>query len=355
MNKGKHIYIIDFIGSYCGMDYYDKAFAHILNSSGFDVRIFSNFDSIYGKQFFPKIFGRNKLISLLLLIVVMLRIRVLMAFRRNAHFIYLSYGEYYDILFLLFSWPNRRLIVDVHEVHALKYGDESKYSIFFKSLYKKNVPAVIYHSNRTKNILSNCRYLGKMIYVPHFKYEFDINYDINNVGMDIRNVFVSDRIKYLFFGNFRLVKGIDVVEDVFLKLSAEKIPFELVVAGMNAEKYPLERMRTIASVFDRHINDDEMKFLYSNCDYVLLPYRKSSQSGIFEMASYFKKPMVLSDIDYFKNQLEIHPDWGLIAPIENYIELVKKTLKTNSHFYVNCYNQSEGFYKNFIEELKKII
>ena len=351
INK-KDIYIIDFIGSYCGMDYYDEAFAHLLASNGFNVKVLSDFDSLYGSHFFPQIFGRSKIVSLLMLLTAIFKLRIIMAVKRQAHFIYLSYGEYYDMLFLKCAWPNKRLIVDVHEVHALKYNDDSRYSKMFENLYINNVSAVIYHSDRTKNIMESKGYKGRMIYVPHFKYEFDTKYNLDNVGSDIRSSFKTDRKKFLFFGNIRIVKGIDVVEETFLKLSTEDVPFELVVAGMNADNFPLDKLRTIASVFDRHINDDEMKYLYSNCDYILLPYRKSSQSGILEMASYFKKPMLLTDIDYFKSQLEMHPDWGLMAPIENYGDLIKKSLENNSIFFVNDNKQTDRAYYCFVEELK---
>ena len=325
MNSQKTICIIDFIGAYCGMDHYDEAFAHLLSDNGYEVRVLSDFESTYGKRYFPKIFGRAKWQSFIFLIYTMIRLWTRIAINRKIHYIYLSYGEYYDMLFLLGSLFHRRMIVDVHEVHALKYDDSSVYSKIFESLYRKGIDSVIYHSDRTKSILDRIDFKGNLIYVPHFKYEFDTTYNINNVEHDIRKVFCSNKKKYLFFGNIRRVKGIDIIETAFTNLVREGKNYELVIAGMNADNYPLDKLKEIASVFDRHINDDEMKYLYSNCDFVLLPYRKSSQSGIFEMASYFKKPMLLTDIDYFKKQLEMQPDRGEIASAEGYENLVRKS------------------------------
>lgn len=337
------------------MDYYDESFAHLLSNHGLNVKILSDFDSSYGKHYFSKIFGRRKIISLLILLIALLKLRIKMAVCKKSHFIYLSYGEFYDMFFLTFAWPNKRLTVDVHEVHALKYDDDSWYSKMFEALYLNNVIAVIYHSDRTKNILESRGYKGQMIYVPHFKYEFDINYNLNNVGMDIRSAFTSDKKKFLFFGNIRFVKGIDVIEEVFTELNEENKPFELVVAGMNAENYPLETIRQFAFVFDRHINDDEMKYLYSNCDYVLLPYRKSSQSGIFEMASYFKKPMLLSDINYFRSQLEKHPDWGTMTSIEHYSKIVRDVIENQHDFYMSNNEQADETFLTFVDKLDKMI
>ncbi len=347
--------IIDFIGAYCGMDHYDEAFAHLLNDNGYEVRVLSDFESIYGKRYFPEIFGRAKWQSLLFLIYTIIRLWLRMAINRKIHYIYLSYGEYYDMLFMLGSLFNRKMIVDVHEVHALKYDDFSVYSKIFESLYRKGINSVIYHSDRTKTILDRLNFKGNLLYVPHFKYEFDTSYNINNVAHDIRKAFCSDKKKFLFFGNIRRVKGIDIIETAFANLVREGKNFELVIAGMNADNYPLDKLREIASVFDRHINDDEMKYLYSNCDYVLLPYRKSSQSGIFEMASYFRKPMLLSDIEYFKKQLEIHSDWGKITCIDRFEDLVRKNLlETNEYYKVEYDNLSED-YTRFIKHLEQTL
>lgn len=43
-------------------------------------------------------------------------------------------------------------------------------------------------------------------------------------------------------------------------------------------------------IFDRHINDDELVYLYSKTDYILLPYKKSSQSGILRWRLISIKP-----------------------------------------------------------------
>ena len=44
-----------------------------------------------------------------------------------------------------------------------------------------------------------------------------------------------------------------------------------------------------------------------------MPYRKTSQSGILEMAFYFQKPVVATDIPYFKKVLSEFPSFGILT------------------------------------------
>lgn len=55
------------------------------------------------------------------------------------------------------------------------------------------------------------------------------------------------------------------------------------------------------------------RYLYQNVDYLSLPYRKTSQSGILEMAFYFKKPIIASDVTYFRKTLEEFPSFGMLS------------------------------------------
>ena len=321
----RKIYIVDLIGSYCGMHYYDDAFAQILRDSSFDVEILSNFNK-KKTPFFPVIFGRNKFVSVLLLVVSCIRFYLHILTHRKGVYIYMCYGEFYDILMMIPNTFCDRMFCDVHEVHALKYADDSKVSKFFSWFYVKFVKNFIYHSERTKKILSDLNVSVPMLYVPHFKYNFKKNYEMNKIGLDVAKCFNTQRKKFLFFGNLSYAKGVDIAVKVFQCLNDfEKDNVELVIAGKNVDKIDFSQLRQMSEnfyVIDRHINDDELVYLYSKTDYVLLPYRKSSQSGIMAMACYFKKPMLMTDIEYFRNTINEFPSFGVIASIDEYQNLV---------------------------------
>lgn len=59
-----------------------------------------------------------------------------------------------------------------------------------------------------------------MLYVPHLKYSFKIKYEEKFLSKDMVGVFTNNhKIRFLFFGNLSYAKGIDIVIDVFTKLS----------------------------------------------------------------------------------------------------------------------------------------
>lgn len=326
----KTIYVIDILGKHCGMDYYDNALCDNLTNAGYKTIVISNFSNEEGAlPFYKNIFKIPKLEGILLFAYYFIKTAVFIFTHKNAAFIYLSYGEKYDQLLLKLSYFANHFFVDVHEVHALKYLDTSSYAKRFLSFYRKYDKTIIYHSERTKDILANAGYKGNRIYVPHFKYSIDTVYKEDAIDKSLRDIFDTNKINFLFFGNIRRIKGIDVVIDIFNNLSDEmKEKVILVIAGMNVENIEINLNHKNFKLIERHISDNELKFLYSNTNYVLLPYKKSSQSGILEMAIKFRKPMILSDIPYFKQEYEKCPSFGYISSIDNMGNVIKSIIST---------------------------
>lgn len=326
------IHIFDLLGSYCGMHYYDIAFAEVLRQRGHQCLIHSNFvEKGLSEKYFPQFFACNRMLGLLRFFCAYVRFLIFVLTHQNDKIVYLTYGELYELPFLLAISLSKNGWVDVHEIHALKYKDDSKVSEMFERLYKHHIHHVIYHSQRTLDILKNDRL--DMVYVPHFKYVFQRNYDENKLSGDVKRCFLSDSPKFLFFGNLSTVKGIDTVMDVFKNLEQTK-DFELVIAGKNVENIDFASLKSKKiKVLDRHINDDELVYLYSKTDYLLLPYKKSSQSGIFAMAAYFHKPMILSDIPYFKSMIEKFPSFGRLSSLTEYKESVISVMSGNIQKY----------------------
>ena len=175
------------------------------------------------------------------------------------------------------------------------------------------------------------------LFVPHFKYSVDANYNSDNIGVDVKAVFNTNRKKLLFFGNLRKVKGIDIIVSYLKSQPQIEQVAEIVVAGKNVEHIDFSEVRGKCHVIDRHINDDELKYLYNKTEYVLLPYRDSSQSGILEMAFCFRKPMLLSNIPYFNMVLSQFPSFGKKVDIEDYTALLDAVINDcdNNDYYLD--------------------
>lgn len=313
------IYIVDYLGVHCGMHYYLEAFKRVVSQlPECDVTILSNYsdkDSL--KPFFINQYKGNKVRKGLSLLINMQRLRMFIREHRDDVFIYLTYGNWIDELFIkiIARCPNH--LIDIHEAIAQNVDSNESLKRKFKDLYSNRISAVISHSSRTDDFLKEYGYCAKKFNVPHFKYVFPKNYDAEVISEDIKRALASDKIKILFFGNLSEAKGVDIllsslnmIDDSLLK------NLKVIIAGKDFDG-TVHRVKPKDGVdlclFARHISDDELVCLYQSVDYLALPYRKTSQSGILEMAFYFKKPIIASNVTYFRKTLEEFPSFGVLS------------------------------------------
>ena len=80
------------------------------------------------------------------------------------------------------------------------------------------------------------------------------------------------------------------------------------MAGKTSESY-LTKLQEKAKGVDvefkpTYIPDQELYQMIDNADYIALPYREISQSGVLLLALYFRKPLLVSDLPSFKETLK---------------------------------------------------
>ena len=103
----------------------------------------------------------------------------------------------------------------------------------------------------------------------------------------------------LFFGNVQLYKGIHLLYDAYLS-HPELQERPLVIAGAGYIYFKRRSNDAGVTFINRFIEDAEVKDLMSRAAVVVYPYISATQSGVMSIASFFGKPMVLSDVPYFK-------------------------------------------------------
>jgi len=139
----------------------------------------------------------------------------------------------------------------------------------------------------------------------------------------------------------------------------------VVIAGKNFDDSVYSVQPTDPSLFSflvRHIEDDELIYLYEHTDFVAMPYRKTSQSGVLEMAFYFKKPVIATCIPYFKQVLSTFPSFGIIGedscPEENYSFLLGNALNSSKKYFTDydyLSYMSRPEFKYFLEDFSNWI
>ena len=358
------IFLVDYLGIHCGMHYYLEAFKIVLqDKNGYDVEILSNFtdsesqeSSFFRNQYKGKFYQKG--ISLL---INLYRLNKFVTSHKDNVFIYLTYGNSIDLSFMKIISKAPFHVIDIHEAIAQNVDKKLSLKAQFKKLYSAKIKAVISHSSRTDEFLQEYGYRGLRFEVPHFKYVFPKEYNNDNISTDLRSSIDHDRINLLFFGNLNKSKGIDILMEAYNGLDDETASkVNLIIAGKDFDgvigKIPVKSKRNI-HIFKRHISDDELRFLYQNVDYICLPYRKTSQSGILEMAFYFKKPIIASDVPYFRKTLNEFPSFGVLSgsSIEDYIKTL--TTLTSQHEMTSYFSDSDYAryeYRHEIENFKRV-
>ena len=160
---------------------------------------------------------------------------------------------------------------------------------------------IVMSSTTEKEILHlDKSYNYKKIYLPM----------INNLGKPLDSSISKKQIGleqdekvFLFFGLIRDYKGLDILLHAINKLDLNlfnKSKFLIVGESYeNIDKYKkiLDKdKKSSVKWITEYIPDDNINLFFSAADYVVLPYKRASQSGIIPMAYYFGKPVITSKI-----------------------------------------------------------
>ena len=110
--------------------------------------------------------------------------------------------------------------------------------------------------------------------------------------------------KYLlFFGFIRKYKGLDIL----LKAMADKRIHDLGIKAIIAGEYYDEQQQYLDLIeeYDLHqhiilkddfIPNDEVRYYFGASDVVVQPYKSATQSGIYQLAFHFEKPMIVTNV-----------------------------------------------------------
>jgi len=156
----------------------------------------------------------------------------------------------------------------------------------------------------------------------------------------------------LFFGFIRSYKGLDLLLEAFADNRLRNRKLKLIIAGeFYEDSKPYKDMVARFNIgndivlFERFINDEEVRDFFSAADLVVQPYKNATQSGVTQIAYHFEKPMLVTDVGGLR---EIVPDriCGYVVKPDP-----KEIADSIADFFDN--SRREQFIKNVIEEKKK--
>ena len=125
---------------------------------------------------------------------------------------------------------------------------------------------------------------------------------ITNKASALKSLNLKEGKYILFFGLIRKYKGLDLaIRAMSNKLIVEK-NIKLIIAGEfydSEEKYQdLIRDLNLKNIiiYNQFIKNKQVPDFFSVSNLVILPYTSATQSGVTQLAMYYKKPMLVTNV-----------------------------------------------------------
>jgi glycosyltransferase involved in cell wall biosynthesis len=175
------------------------------------------------------------------------------------------------------------------------------YSNFMKESIKKHV------SNKTIEVLPLGIY-GNLC--PKFEKKFNLN---------------KESLDVLFFGRLESYKGIDILVRAYEILKKENLKINLIIAGRGKINRDLENKINELDIIFKNcwISNEELCKLIKECDILVAPYKKASQSGIISTALAYGIPIIATNVGSFNEYVKSEEN-GFLIEIDDYLDLAEK-------------------------------
>lgn len=231
--------------------------------------------------------------------------------------------------------------------------------------FLQHIPNFIVMSQAVKNDLLNLKPGAKVIIQNHPIYD---HYGESVDSKEARSLLQikQDKKVILFFGLVRKYKGLDLLLEALAVLK-NKPDYLLLVAGefyesIDEYKHLAERLGLMDRVLwhDRFIPNDMVRFYFSACNLLVLPYRTATQSGVTQVAFHFETPVIITNVGGLSeiildgiNGLVAEPTtFDLAEKLDNFFEKdLEKSLRSGMKKEKNKYSW-EKFAMNILDFLK---
>ena len=157
-------------------------------------------------------------------------------------------------------------------------------------------------SESVKQDLVDLKLKQPMVYVPHPMYD-TFGPAINKTEAKQKLGFDANTNYLLFFGFIRKYKGLGLLLDAFADERLKDLNLKLIIAGeFYEDKTPyLQQIEKLnlqnkVMVCDDFIPNNQVSTYFCASDVVIQPYLNATQSGVTQIAYYYNKPMIVTNV-----------------------------------------------------------
>jgi len=307
----QQIAIIEPVGGYGGMDYYDYGLAMGLGTNNIQILYYTNdqtniryFVNVETIITFKRVWNtRIKILKLYYLLK-----GYLCAFcdckKKGIDIIHLHFfdlGFVNALVMLIAALFDFKKVLTLHDVSSFINDNNN----FFEQFILKKFDAVIVHNKFSyKELTKKVSHNQIVVIIPHGNYLPFIN------ELDYHPT--QGKLNILFFGQIKKVKGLDILLKSIAILKQQAVPVCLTIAGKvwhdSSEKYfrlinELNIQDCVTTHF-RFIPDNEVKDFFCKTDIVVLPYKRIYQSGVLLLSMSYGRTVLVSDLPAFVEIIE---------------------------------------------------
>lgn len=228
-------------------------------------------------------------------------------FHRKAHIVKLIKRFHPDVLYVPFGlmWARfiyafiPRKVVIINTIHDVESHDRFNLAEVVSGLLtigsNRFVDGYVILNEKDRPTVER-KYQKPVAVIPHasFSYYFK-NTEASSPAL---------RYRIGFFGRIEPYKGLDLLVDAFERSQTKGL--QLLIAGSGSiESSLLEKINGNKDIelINRYIDDDEFQPLLDSVDFVVLPYKRASQSGVIPMCFAYGKTVIATNVGALAEQV----------------------------------------------------
>jgi glycosyltransferase involved in cell wall biosynthesis len=221
----------------------------------------------------------------------------------NPDIIYFTNFDQIYINLLLLTFPRDKVIIGFHDVENHSKTRLHHLTNLGKTVLFRYFRYFLTYSQSQSEILQKKYPRKKVFTIPLPLIGFG-----ETTGAEQTREAAGKITRFLFFGNILHYKGLDILLRSINRLSKKYTNFRLTIAGRTDEwQRDYENLLENKALLDkqiRFIRNDEIPGFFAAADYVVLPYRDTTQSGPLMISYHYNVPVIASNAIGFREFIE---------------------------------------------------
>ncbi|MCX7715409.1 MAG: glycosyltransferase family 4 protein [Clostridia bacterium] len=247
--------------------------------------------------------------------------RVLKIIRNINPDVILFYNAHIWNIMLIMRLKKIKIYHVIHDVIPHKSDRHEKFVYIYNWITARIADRVVLHSSTfKKDFCKRFRFPEEKLLVTELWRKYEEFVPVKNTG------------RCLFFGRINHYKGIDYLLEIVQK--CPNIQFDVVGRVDDGLETTMEKLRQLPNVHlnNGYIDGELMRLYFVNADWVILPYKSATQSGVVIDAYCFSRPVIAFDVGALSEQVSQGISGFLVdeADVDGFVEVLKDSVGLSS-------------------------